>query len=499
MSLHPEPARPRFRPCGVKVTLLLAAVTLGMAAEPQAPVGPEKTPPPAAEKTPAAKAPAPAVVAAPKGRGAGAEVLADMARLYQVHVTIPRTEWDVLIRDTFVNRGSGGWVDSLEDDITRADGRIVHIGGGFGGNFPWVHTDMTVEGKTIKDAAFRYKGNGSYSPQAGMHRSIKVKADMFGGKGDWDGLQTINFNSGGRDPSRTREAMSFAIFRLAGVPASRTAYAEVRYTVPGLHENAYGGLFTVIENVNKAFLKQALPPGTGLLMKPERIAGGVGYYGENWASYTPYYRPEREATPAEAARVIEFARLVNGSTVEEFRSKIESFLDVDEFMRFLAVHALIHARDSFLSGQHNFFIYLDPKDNRFRFIPWDEDGSMSNGQGGGRGGFNSTMGALGTNLMAPWSNNNPLAYWLLDDPKMAARYQAVVRDIVAKVFNRAALIPLVEKLETVVDQPLTLEETAMQSRREYEGGGRGGTPRSFLEERFIAVQAQMAGWVAAKP
>ncbi len=502
MMLSPEPARSRSRPCGVKVTLLLAALTLGIGAEPS------PAPLPPAPAGSAVKSPPPAALAVPatgRGRGAGGKVF-DPAKLHQVKVTIPRTEWDILESETWVDRSRMGMagVDSLEDDITRADGRIVHIGGGFGGNFPWVHTDMTVGGKTIQDAAFRYKGNGSYSPDAGMHRSIKVKTDLFGGKDDWDGLETINFNSGGRDPSRTREAMAFAIFRLAGVPASRTAYAEVRYTVPGLHREAYGGIFTVIENVNKAFLKNALPPGTGLLMKPERMSGGVGYYGENWANYTPYYRPEREATPAEAARVIEFARLVNQAPIAEFRSRIESYLDVDEFMRFLAVHALIHASDSFLRGQHNFFIYLDPGDNRFRFIPWDLDGAMGSG-GGGRG--ISNMGMLGIDLMMPSTISLP--YRLLSDAKSAERYQDVVRDIVAKAFNRAALIPLVDKLEAVVDLPLTLEYNAMNSRGEFEGrgGGRGGgggfgggglTPREFLEDRFISVQQQMAGWGAKR-
>ena len=424
------------------------------------------------------------------GRGAGANVF-DPAKLHQVQVLIPRTEWDVLVRETYVSRGGGG-VDSLEDDVRRADGRLVRIGGGFGGNFPWVHVDMTVAGKTIKDAGFRYKGNGSYTQEAGMHRSIKVKADIFGGMGDWDGLETINFNSGGRDYSRTREAMTFAIFRLAGVPASRTAYAEVLYTVPGLHDRAYGGLFTVIENVNKAFLKHALPPGTGLLMKPERMSGGVGYYGENWANYTAYYRPEREATAAEAQRVIEFARLVNVAPAAEFRAKIESHLDVDEFMRFLAVHALVHARDSFLSGRHNYFIYLDPSDNRFRFIPWDEDGAMNGGMGGRDGG----TGVLGIDLLWPWSALNPLSQRLLDEPATLARYQAVICDIVAKVFNQEKLMPLVGQLEALVDKPLALEETAMTLRGESDRAN-GTSPRLFLEDRFFQVQQQMAVWPKA--
>jgi hypothetical protein len=453
-------------------------ILIGRAAEPAA----------TASKAPELKVPA-AVAPPPAGKGSsGVDVLVP-AKLHQVQVTIPRDEWDVLVTQT--NGRRGGRLDSLEDDID-VGGRLVHISGGFGGYFPWVHADLAVDGRTIKDTGFRYKGNGSYSPMAGMHRSIKVKTDLFGGKSDWDGLETLNFNSGGRDPSRTREAMAFAIFRMAGVPAARTAYAEMRYTVPGLHERAYGGLFTVIENVNKQFLKHHLPPGTGLLMKPEGMGNGLAYFGESWGNYTHVYRPQREATPAEAKRVIEFARLVNAGTVEEFRAKIGSFLDVDAFLRFLAVHALIHARDSFLSGSHNYFIYLDPKDDRFRFIPWDLDGAM------GGGNMNSS-GMFGTDLMAPWSRENPLAYYLLDDPATAARYQVIVRDILAKAFNREKLIPIVDQLEAVVEKPLILEDAAMASRGEYENGGRGGTPRDFLENRFFQVQQQMVGWGRISP
>ena len=53
------------------------------------------------------------------GRGAGANVF-DPAKLHQVQVLIPRTEWDVLVRETYVSRGGGG-VDSLEDDVRRSE------------------------------------------------------------------------------------------------------------------------------------------------------------------------------------------------------------------------------------------------------------------------------------------------------------------------------------------------------------------------------------------
>lgn len=52
--------------------------------------------------------------------------------------------------------------------------------------------------------------------------------------------------------------------------------------------------------------------------------------------YKDSYQPQREATNDEAKRVIDFARLVNHASDEEFRRQIESFLDVNAFLRFMA-------------------------------------------------------------------------------------------------------------------------------------------------------------------
>ncbi len=418
-----------------------------------------------------------------------------MTRLHEVHVEVPADEWSVLQRETFVARGRGGnfGTVAVENDFVREDGRMIHIGGGFGGYFPWVHAELRAGDSVLRDVGLRYKGNGSYSPYAGLHRNLKVKTDLFEGRDDWEGIETINFNAGGRDSSRMRETLAFAIFRAAGVAAPRTAYAEMRFSVEGTHESATGGLFTVVENVNRRFLRWALPPGDGLLFKPERMQGGVGYYGENWSSYIPIWRPEREATPEEQRRVIEFARLVNQPSVPLFRERIAEFVDVDQFLRFLAVNVLLVNRDSFLGGRHNYYIYLDPVDNLFRFLPWDLD--LSFGSFGALGGSNASE-----DLMYPFSGENPLGYYLLDDPAVAVRYQAIVRELVETVFSEERLLAMIAELEPVVSEPLARESVAMRSRMEYEGGRGGGSssPRLFILSRMASVRRQLAGWEAAR-
>jgi spore coat protein CotH len=303
------------------------------------------------------------------------------------------------------------------------------------------------------------------------------------------------------DPTLTRESVAFAIYRAAGVPAPRTAYAEITFNVPGLYENASGGFYTLIENVNKPFLRRALPPGTGLLMKPEGLQGGIQFLGNSWASYVPVYRPDREATPHEQQRVIEFTRLVSQDNDALFREKIRTYLDVDEFLRFIAVTSFIMNKDSYLNGSHNFYLYLGPKDDKFRFIPWDVDKSMpARGAlvppGANTDGVDKPVDILqpsisinitlvigllppggnnnnGVDILQP-SANNILISRLLDDPSVAEEYRAIVKELAGSVFTAQALNKKIADVEEVIPN-------------------RDPSVRTFLNTRSAYVQSLVAG------
>ena len=205
-----------------------------------------------------------------------------------------------------------------------------------------------------------------------------------------------------------------------------------------------------------------------------------------WAQDTPKLRPDRDATTHEQQRVMEFSALCSQGDVDLFRAKIETYLDVDEFLRFIAVNAFISNTDSYLNGGHNFYLYLDPKDDKFRFIPWDQDLSMN-----GRGGLvfqvprpDGTMAPpppapppsmSGPDIMRPAGSNQLLIYWLLDDPVAAAKYRAIVRELATSAFSTTELTKLMDALEAA-------------------SPGRSGSPRAFILGRAATVEQLVAGW-----
>lgn len=161
------------------------------------------------------------------------------------------------------------------------------------------------------------------------------------------------------------------------MPAPRTALAEVTLTVPGKYERAYLGLYTLVEPVDSAFLNDRFRTDKGLLLRPQGLRG-LDDLGDDWEKYRGPYRPLAEPTAEQATRLIEFVRLIQQGDDEQFQKEIASYLDVDRFLRFMAVQSLIADADGFFTLAYNYSLYLDPNTNRFVFIPGDQELSFAN-------------------------------------------------------------------------------------------------------------------------
>src|SRR5262249_43460618 len=154
----------------------------------------------------------------------------------------------------------------------------------------------------------RYAGEITYlASSQGLKRPLKIEFNRFGGQ-SFHGLTSVHLHAMPMDPAKGREVLAYSLFRAAGVPAPRTAFAEVTLTVPGKYQKAHLGLYAVVENVDKGFLADRFGTDKGLLMKPFQVRS-VEYLGNDWERYKGPYRPQSEATREEARRVIAFARL----------------------------------------------------------------------------------------------------------------------------------------------------------------------------------------------
>src|SRR6187402_2892483 len=131
-----------------------------------------------------AQTPAPAAAEMRRDSTDGDRIF-EPTKLHRVHVSISPAEWAILQTSS----ASGGQVRG-GSDYSQADGRVVHVGSGFGGVFPWVRADMRVDGGAeFKDVGIRYKGNLSFrstSAAVPLFANFKLKIDQHGTKGSWD-------------------------------------------------------------------------------------------------------------------------------------------------------------------------------------------------------------------------------------------------------------------------------------------------------------------------
>ena len=172
----------------------------------------------------------------PRGRPPSRDLFG-LTRVVPLHIEIPADEYQAM-QPPAPAGGPGGPPPAPRPKKPgeRASERNL-----FGVEFPWARGAVTAEGKTFQGVGLRYAGNASYMASAGgLKRSFLVDLDRAD-HAEFHGLHAMQLQSGALDPTKAREALAFALFREAGVPAPRTALAEVTLTVPGEHQKAYLG------------------------------------------------------------------------------------------------------------------------------------------------------------------------------------------------------------------------------------------------------------------
>ena len=373
--------------------------------------------------------------------------------------------------------------------------------GKFGFEFEYVHGDVEIDGKSFKDAGIRYKGNSSYmSSQNSLKRPFKFDFDQYVKDGKLFGQTTLNFSNNFADSSQMREAVSYDIFRQLNVPYARTAFVKLFLTIPGKYDQQYIGLYTMVEQVDRNFLQRHFGNDSGLLVKPEG-SNGLPYLDDNWDSYKDRYDPKsgHKGVEGEKAKkqMIAFVKFFNQVEGAEFKKGIENYLEVDEFLRFLAGNAALSNLDSFLSMGHNFYMYLNPANNKINFIPWDLNMAMG-GFGMAGGGEQQTN----LSIMHPHSGSSKLIEKLLEIEEYKQKYRGYLQQLIKGAMNPGKLQAQISTLEKVTAEAISSEPDDARNMgfRGGGGGGRGGgmgmnspSLKDFVVQRAANIELQLAG------
>ena len=303
--------------------------------------------------------------------------------------------------------------------------------------------NVVINGKRINNVAIRPKGNTSLSAIA-----MDANSDRFSFKLEFDhyvkgqtcfGLDKLILNNNYADATYMKETVVYDMYQYLGADASLYNYSKI--SVNG----EYIGVYIALEGVEDSFMLRNYGTKNGELYKPENMdfgdgpsdkrkdppgkmpegkfpdrggfgrgngeggpaggfpGGGPGGFGSSGGSNLEYTDDDLDSystiwdgevtstSKKDHKRVVEALKAISEGDL----STIEEYMDVDNLLKYMAVHEFAVNEDS-LSGSmaHNYYLY--ESNGQLNIIPWDYNLSW-----GGMGNADRGDPRSGENLFAP--------------------------------------------------------------------------------------------------
>ena len=163
--------------------------------------------------------------------------------------------------------------------------------------------------------------------------------------------------------------------------------------------------------------------------------------------------------------------------------EIWKLIDEEAFYTFWTVEGLLSFWDGYSGNRNNFFFYLNPKTDKFHFLPWGADSMFEK------------YSPLGVDRRSPRSVRTVglVAHKLYQIPAVRKKYAASMKELMATHWDEDKLLAETERVEAMVDPHLSREQ---RRKVDYE------KIRRFIRNRRADVEREISGddmplWSAA--
>jgi RNA polymerase sigma factor (sigma-70 family) len=376
-----------------------------------------------------------------------AQDLYGTTNIWHAHLSFTREQWKAL-----EPKRIGPMPNAMRPDgmhfLRNPQARRSGAAGVLGFEFDWTQANFELGGVVFTNVAARVKGNVRSLSEP--NRAYKVDLNEFVPGQRLGGLDELTFNSLLWEYSGLAEALGFEFFREAGVSAPRTAYAWLSVSVTAQWEQRPLGLYLMVEAVDNEFAAERFGSKATPIFKPVTYTL-FEHLGDDWPAYAPIYDLKTKATPEQQRRVIDFARLVSSATDAEFAARVGDFLDLDEFARFLAGQVLLPCYDGILSDGQNFYMYLDPRSNKFGFIPWDLNSAW------GTIWIASKAEQARASIWHPWIGENRFIARVMAVEEFRRIYRSHLEDFIARLYVPDRLHRRIDEIAAAIRDPIAAQ------------------------------------------
>ena len=307
---------------------------------------------------------------------------------------------------------------------------------------------------TLPQVGFRLRGNTS---RWAAKKSFKVSFNEFVTGQTYQGAKKINLNGSHNDPTMLREKVFYDLWQQTGLPQRRTSFVKVYIN------GSYYGLYTKLEEINKDWLQSAYAENNGNLYKCTYPAD-LAYINSNQQSYKNIqnstatggraYELQTNQATDDYTDLVQLITTLNQTPNASFVTQIEQQLNVEGYLKALALDVATGNWDSYAYNKNNYFLYHNLNTGKFEFITYDTD---------------NTLGIDWLNI--DWATRNyqtwihpteprPLAAKLLAIPAYKQRYTTLLDSITRYITHLDILSPRLNALQTLIAPAATTDPFA---------------------------------------
>ncbi|KAG0276708.1 hypothetical protein BGZ96_003174 [Linnemannia gamsii] len=389
-----------------------------------------------------------------------------------IHVTAPQASIDEMNNN--VNNGKGYRVD-----FRFINSKTIHS-----------QTNITFKtaGKSSKEhqkQSFKFKFDTDYN-QTFFHRpNIKLRSMVM-------------------DPTMMREKLYIDMLNSAGIPTQQGAW--VRLFV----NNKPYGLYLMVDDIKKSFLKQTVHQGDGKIERGSLVQ--MNAFNENKATLE-YKGPHSSNYDQEVSYVSQYLGknskedplkdlIVLMKSLQDFDSTStldpvgywnNTRLDLDGVLRNMALEYLAGAFDNYWLSASNYFMYMNPTmgpSGKWQWLPTDFDGTFGNGAPSSR--LPSYKNWYDMSSEGP----RPLVSKLiLENKQINGMFEQVLKELVTTAFKPEALVPRIQAYNKMLSVDAKWD---IGLKRHSEGINNGFTFEDFnnnLNDRTKDMTTGVIPWV----
>jgi len=237
---------------------------------------------------------------------------------------------------------------------------FMGTGGSLGDNDPILFDSIIIDGTKIDSCGVKQKGYFSnWGADTSLKKPLKIEFNGFVSGRRYDGLKDLNLANAFQDPTMMHDHVSYKIFRDFGIPASRTSYANVYIN------NALWSLYVLVEQVGPKFLDEHFGDNNGNLYKV--IESDLKYLGTNDSLYRLEFEKKTNSSVDDWSDLKNLTFKINTTAADS----INKYINLDNFLKTLAVDVSLNNWDSYFEHGRNFYLYNDTITKKFQWIPWD--------------------------------------------------------------------------------------------------------------------------------